>query len=66
MNISRSILMACAHEGWSQKYLSSVSGVSRTTISNLVSGKNDCRIKTLEDLAAAFDMKVSEFIALGE
>ena len=65
-NVSTSILLACAKKRWSQKDLSRVSGVSRTAISNIVSGKNDCSMKTLGALAGAFDMKGSEFLALGE
>ena len=66
MNIGRSIRIACAHCDMNQGDLAATCGISRVTISHLVTGKTQCNQKTLETLAAAFDMKVSEFIALGE
>lgn len=66
MNIRKSIRMACAIKDWSQDDLSEASGISTATVSNVVNGKTGCKQKTLEAFADAFDMPVSEFVALGE
>lgn len=66
MNIGKSIRVACAMNGWTQKDLSTASGISTVTISHLVSGKTGCKQKTLEALTSALGMPVSEFVALGE
>lgn len=66
MNVGRSINVACAQNDMTNKDLAKAASISRTTISLLVKGKIKCRQSTLEALAKAFNLKVSEFIALGE
>lgn len=66
MNIRKSIKVACAKNDMTQKDLSEATGISVVTISHLISGKTQCKQKTLEALAKAFNMPVSEFVFLGE
>jgi transcriptional regulator with XRE-family HTH domain len=65
MNVGRSIKIAVAKRGMRQKDLAQQMGVTPSSISQLASQAN-CTGDTLARLAAAFNMKVSEFIALGE
>tara|TARA_R110000765_G_scaffold63183_1_gene122822 strand:- start:719 stop:919 length:201 start_codon:yes stop_codon:yes gene_type:complete len=66
MNIGKSIKIACVKKDITQEALSKKIGVSTVTISTLANNKGSCKQKTLEALAEAFEMPVSEFIALGE
>lgn len=66
MNIGKSIRIGCAKNDLNQKDLAALTGISTVTISHIISGKTQCRQSTLESLCAAFNMKASEFIALGE
>lgn len=65
MNLRKSIKVALAQRGISQKSLADQIGMSETGISQLAAQKS-CTGATLQKLATAFDLKVSEFIALGE
>jgi transcriptional regulator with XRE-family HTH domain len=65
MNIGRSIKIAVAKRGIKQKDLAEQMGVTPSSISQLAS-QASCTGDTLARLAAAFNMKVSDFIALGE
>ena len=65
MNTGNSIKVALIHKGWSQKDLAEKLGVTKQTISVLANGKI-CSAARLNDLSEVFEMKVSDFIALGE
>jgi transcriptional regulator with XRE-family HTH domain len=67
MNIGRSIKVACAQKGIKQIELAEILGLTPITVSRMANNKGDALKKeTLESLAGAFNMPVSEFIALGE
>lgn len=66
MNIGKSIKIACAMRDLTHYELADKAGVSTVTLSSLVNNKTSCKQKTLESLAKAVDLPVSEFIALGE
>jgi transcriptional regulator with XRE-family HTH domain len=65
MNLGKSINVARAKHGLKAKELAERLGMTQTSLSQL-SAQTSCTGATLQKLAAAFDMKVSEFIALGE
>ena len=65
MNISKSVKIALAKNEKSMIWLAEQLGVTRQQAS-VLANKNGLNTKNIEKLAAAFDMKVSEFIALGE
>lgn len=65
MNLRRSIKTALAQRDMTQKALAEKLGMLETSISQLAAQKS-CQGATLVKLATAFDMKVSEFVALGE
>lgn len=65
MNLRKSIKMCLAEKGMAQKDLAEKLGMSQTSMSQLAAQKS-CTGATLQKLADAFDMKVSEFVALGE
>lgn len=65
MNLRKSIKMALAMKGISQKALAKQLGMLETSLSQLAAQKS-CTGATLIKMAEAFDMKVSEFVALGE
>ena len=66
MNIGKSIKVACALAEITQDELATRSGVRPATISGLVKGRGNCKQSTMEAIAKAVDMPVSEFIKLGE
>ena len=62
MRISKQKLTnATANMGWNFKTLAERSGVSRTTISLILSGKS-CRIETALKLSIALEVKVGELL----
>ena len=65
MNIGRSIKLAQAYNDISNTELAEISGLGTSHLSNLKS-KVSCSGNILEKLSEAFNMSVSEFIALGE
>lgn len=65
VNLRKSIKVALAQRGISQKALAKQLGMSETGLSQLAA-QTSCTGATLQKLADAFDMKVSEFVALGE
>ena len=65
MNISKSINIALAEREILKKELAEGIGVTPVAISNICSSRT-CSGKMLIKLADFFDMKVSEFVALGE
>lgn len=65
MNLRKSAMVAMAHRNMKQKDLADQLGMSRGSMSQLLS-QTSCTGATLQKLAGAFSMKVSEFVALGE
>ncbi len=65
MNIGKSIQIALVNKGWQKKELADRLGVTRSTVSNLVKSSN-CTGQALDNLCEVFEMKASDFIALGE
>jgi len=65
MNVGKSLKVALAKAGLSQRELAAKLGCGPVWISRLAN-RPSADIRTIEQLAAAFDMKVSEFLALGE
>ncbi len=65
MNIGKSIGIALVKQGMKKKELAAKLDIDPTGVSKLV-GKESCSKSTLDALCKAFDMKASEFIALGE
>lgn len=57
------ILSLCKSKGLSINRLSEMSGVSQSTLDNLINGKTfNPRIRTLHRIALAFSMTVAEFL----
>lgn len=65
MDLKKSINVALAMTGITREELARRIGVTRPTLSTMAT-RNACPSSKLEAIAAAFGMKVSEFIALGE
>lgn len=65
MNVGKSLKIALAQKGMKQNALAAQLGVTTVWISRLANSEK-AGTTTVEKLAAAFDMKISEFVALGE
>ena len=65
MNVGKSIKVALAKKDMSQAALAKKMGLTHTWVSALAN-KPKASTATIEALALQFDMKVSEFLALGE
>ena len=65
MNIGKSTRIAMAMRGMRSKDLAKVLGVTQSSMSVLLARETSTGGQ-IKNLAAAFDMKVSEFVALGE
>lgn len=65
MNIGKSIKIALAKKGMKSKDLAKVLGVTGPTVSTMTT-RTTASGQMLNRLAAAFDMPVSEFVALAE
>lgn len=65
MNLRKSVMLALASKEMMQKDLAKQLGMSQGSMSQLVNQKS-CTGATLQKLAGAFGMKVSEFVKLGE
>lgn len=65
MNFRRSLKMALAQRDMTQKALAEKLGMRETSMSQLAA-QTSCTGATLQKIADALDMKVSEFVALGE
>lgn len=65
MNFRRSLKLALAQRDMTQKSLALKLGMRETSMSQLAA-QTSCTGATLQKIAEAFDMKVSEFVALGE
>lgn len=66
MDIGKSIKIACIQNDIKQTELAEKLGISTVYMSRLATNKGSCKKSVLEALASAFEMPVSEFIALGE
>lgn len=65
MNFRKSLKLALAQRDMKQKELAEKLGMLETSLSQLAS-QTSCTGATLQKIADAFDMKVSEFVSLGE
>lgn len=65
MNIGKSIKVALAKKDMNQQDLAEKMKVSKPYVSQLA-GREHAGMGTVVLLAGAFDMKVSDFVALGE
>lgn len=65
MNLRKSIKKCLVDNDMSQKALAEKLGMTQTSMSQLAA-QTSCTGATLQKLAEAFDMKVSDFIKLGE
>lgn len=65
MNVGKSIKVALAKKCMSQAELAKRMGLTHTWVSALAN-KPKASTATIEALAAQFDMKVSDFVRLGE
>ncbi|WVH05536.1 hypothetical protein KKJFFJLC_00041 [Vibrio phage vB_VpaS_PGB] len=65
MDIKKSISVALAKKGMTRQQLADLMGVSRTRVYAIAQQKA-AKHETIEKVASALEMKVSEFIALGE
>lgn len=65
MNVGKSIKHMLISKGMSQAKLAEQLGVSKVWVNRLANSRL-ASMATIETLAAFFEMKVSEFVALGE
>lgn len=65
MNVGKSLRIALASKGMKQIELAEKMGISRQHVSNWTR-RQGINKKNLDALCQALDMKLSEFIALGE
>lgn len=65
MNIKKSVNIATAKAGITKRDLAALMGISPSSLSGVL-GRNVPTGDTLEKMARALGMKVSELIALGE
>lgn len=65
MNFRKSLKLALIQNDMTQKALAAQLGIRETSMSQLAA-QSSCTGATLQKIADAFGMKVSEFIALGE
>lgn len=65
MNLRKSAMIAMAQRNMKQKDLAAVLGMSQGSMSLLLK-QTSCTGATLQKMAGAFGLKVSEFVALGE
>lgn len=65
MNVGKSIKHALVKKGMNQTQLAAKLKCGRVWLSRLANSRS-ASMATVESLASAFDMKVSDFLALGE
>lgn len=65
MNVGKSIKHALVKRGLNQTQLAAQMNCTRVWINQLANSRS-ASMSTVEQLAAALDMKVSDFLALGE
>jgi len=66
VNLAKSLKFALINSGMTQTRLAEIVDSSPAYISNLATGRSNLQGEMLKKVAAAFDMKVSEFVKLGE
>lgn len=66
MNLAKSLKYALVAQDMTQAQLAEIVGSKPAYISNLATGRSNLQGEMLKKIAAAFDMKVSEFVKLGE
>ncbi len=66
MNLAKSIKLALIEKGMTQAQLAAKVESKPAYISNLATGRANLQGEMLKKVAAAFDMKVSDFVKLGE
>lgn len=66
MNIGKSIRVAVAMRGITQGKLAEMAGIHPVNLSKMANGKAGLQGDSLQRVADAVGMKVSEFIQLGE
>ena len=66
MNLGKSIKLALVYSNMSAIELAKRTGLSDATVSLMANNHRGASVATINKIAAAFDMKVSELIALGE
>ena len=66
LNIKKSIKLSLAINDMNQRDLAEKTGMSEGAISRLTRGNNGVTQYSLMKIAKAFDIPVSEFVALGE
>lgn len=65
MNAAKSMKIALAQQGLNQTQLAAKAGITQPSISGLANRAN-WNAESLQKIATALGMKVSEFVALGE
>jgi len=66
MNIQKSIRYFMYHNNLKQRDIARAAGMTQPYLSALMSGTHDPKISTVERIASALDVSVSEFIQRGE
>ncbi len=66
MNIAKSVRVATAMRGITQKQMAALANINEVNLSKMINGKHGVSSEQLSRMAEAVDMKVSEFVALGE
>lgn len=66
MDIQKSIRLAMAHRNMNQRQLAQAAGITRTFVSYILTGKYQPSMSSLERIAKAVELSVSDLIALGE
>ena len=66
MDVNKRIRELMAERGWSEYTLREKSGLGQSTINNIFARNTVPKIATLEPIAAAFGMTLSQFFAEGE
>ena len=66
MNIQKSLTYFMKLDGYTQADISRLAILNPATISLVINGHRDPTCKTIQKLADLFEVKVSEFIAVGE
>ena len=66
MNVKKAVRIAMATKDMDQKDVSEASNISQSHLSCIVNGKRSAGIDTLQRIADALEMKLSELVQLGE
>ena len=66
MNIGKSIKLAAVHKGMTHGQIAAHIGVSGAYMSSIANNHKTPNMQKISSIASCVDMKVSEFIALGE